>query len=118
MLRRLQPYAFVAALGMLLHLGLAGASVWCKAMGLLPASCCPEEGHAVIQAPSDCCRAALETPELGLGETSFQVDAGWDALPWERPAELVASHRAMPVEPTPTATPPPIPLLSTIVLLC
>src|SRR5690606_13344863 len=77
MFRRLRPYAWIAVLGVLVHLGMVGATVWCKAMGLIPASCCPVESgeHPVLVAPSDCCRPALETAEPGLGERSPELPA-------------------------------------------
>jgi len=120
MLRRLHPYAVAAALGLLLQLGLSGAAVWCKAMGLLPSCCCPKEAdsHPALQAASDCCRPALATSEVGPGEGRFTPQPQWDVIPWERPVAYAVENRAQPVEPTPQATPPPIPLLSTIVLLC
>ncbi|MFO7155657.1 MAG: hypothetical protein DIU72_003425 [Pseudomonadota bacterium] len=120
MLRRLHPYAFVAALGLLLQLGLSGAAVWCKAMGLLPACCCPDQtdSQPALQAPSDCCRPVLQTTEVGPGEARFTPEAQWDAIPWERPVTVEREGLAFPSEPTPQATPPPIPLISTVVLLC
>lgn len=119
MFRRRKTYAWIAALGMLVHLGAAGAEVWCKAMGLMAASCCPDtpSEHPEIVAPSDCCRPALEAPETGRGEPNFEPAPVVASLPWD---ELLPPDPARPapaLDLEPRATPPPIRLLSTIVLL-
>lgn len=119
MLRRLQPYAWIAALGVLVHLGTAGATIWCKAMGLMVASCCPAEANEqpVLAAPSDCCRPALEASEAGLGEPLFELAPVVAALPWDALAPEAPARAPSFGEPLPRATPPPIRLLSTIVIL-
>lgn len=119
MLRRLQPYVWIAAFGMLVHLGASGAAVWCKAMGLMAASCCPAEmeEEPTLLAPSDCCRPSLEPAQAGLGEPTFDHAPAMAVLPWEGVALEEASWVSREPTPAPRATPPPLLLLSTIVIV-
>lgn len=105
-------------MGVLTHLGMAGATVWCKAMGLIPASCCPVEvsEDPILAAPSDCCRPALEPAEPGLGELPLQLPA-LAALSWGEVVVEDPRHAPSRPEPQARATAPPLALLSTIVII-
>lgn len=122
MQRRPTFLAWIAAIGVLAHVGTAGASTWCKTMGLLTSasSCCPTDSvdHARWEAPTDCCKPALEPQKLGAAQAAVdQAPCVLQRLPWDRIALDSALPAAMGWEPEEVATSPPLVALASIVIV-
>lgn len=119
--RRSTLYAWLAALGVLLHVGTAGASTWCKVMGLMAGpSCCPVESteEAQWKAPSDCCKPALEAQEFGAAQlATTQAPCILHSLPWDRIAAEPARLPPWELEPEEVAASPPLVALASIVIV-
>ncbi len=113
--------AMIAALGVLLHAGLAAAQVFCAMTGTLATSCCcpsgePQDGP-VLKSADDCCRDAMAAPEFDLNPPHTPLAgpalaAEWAQVVLPEPPALIS--RAAPV---PTSTSPPLAALQTIVIL-
>jgi hypothetical protein len=113
--------ALTAALGVLLHAGLAAAQVFCAMTGTLSTSCCcpgsePENGP-VLKSADDCCRDAMAAPEFDLHQphqplAGPALAAEWAQVVFPEPPTLISRP-----EPVPTGTSPPLAALQTIVIL-
>ena len=119
--RKHHPLALIAALGVLLHAGIAAAQVFCAMTGTLSTSCCcpSGEGHdgPVLKSADDCCRDAMAAPEYDLTQPHQPLPgpalaAEWAQVVLPEPATLESRS-----EPVPTSTSPPLLALQTIVIL-
>jgi len=114
--------ALIAALGVLLHAGMAAAQVFCAMTGALATACCctgddrPDAGPAFERADDACCRDALPAPTTDRQQHT----------PLPEPALAAAWAQVVPPEPASIAdpaaraagaTPTPLRSLQSIVLL-
>jgi hypothetical protein len=113
--------ALIAALGVLLHAGLAAAQVFCAMTGTLSVSCCCPSGERedgpVLKSADACCRDAMAAPEFDLQQPQAPLAgpalaAEWAQVVLPEPDELVSR-----TEPVPSSTSPPLRALQTIVIL-
>ncbi|WP_373045750.1 hypothetical protein [Vulgatibacter sp.] len=113
--------AVIAALGVLLHAGMAAAQVFCAMTGTLTTSCCcpGDEGTdgPVLKSADGCCRDALPAPAFDLHQQQASLPgpalaAAWQQVIFAEPAALPARP-----EPVPAGTSPPLLGLQTIVLI-
>lgn len=113
--------ALIAALGVLLHAGMAAAQVFCAMTGTIATSCCcpasdPEDGP-VLRSADACCKEAVDGPVVDLLQAGPQLPPPLPAAAWEQirlPEPPTISARALLL---PTGTAPPLLALQTIVLL-
>ena len=121
-LRKHHILAIVAALGVLLHAGMAAAQVFCAMAGVVMTACCSEKGErpdgpVLEQAGGGCCRDALEAPTVDLHQQQAPLAGPMLAAAWAQvqlPEPAAAPFRIAPV---PTGASPPLLGLQTIVIV-
>ena len=113
--------ALIAALGVLLHAGLAAAQVFCAMTGELSTSCCCPKGEtsdgAVLKSADSCCRDAMPAPATDLPQVHAPLPGPALAAQWAQvvlPEPGVLASRSAPV---PACTSPPLAALQTVVIL-